>query len=156
MKGLVSENLKVVSGIAPNADLFNGNPTSDYFSLANYGKCIAVIQLGSGGVGTATVTVNSASDNAGANSEAIPFKYRRVASGDTAGDVTEATASGFETTAGGDEMYLIEFEAAELVNGKPYASITLTEETDGAVNGSLLVCLANPRYAGDTLPSAIA
>lgn len=156
IKGLLSENIKVVTGIAPLADVNNGDPTSDYFSLGKYGKCMAVLQLGVGATGTAAVTVNSASDSSGTGAEAIAFKYRRVASGDTAGDVTDATTSGFTTTAGGGEMYIIEFDAADLAEGKPWASITLTEGVDSPVLGSLLVLLGNPRYVGDDLPTAIA
>lgn len=156
IKGLLSEALKIVSGIKPDADRFNGDPVSDYFNMGLYGLALGILDIGVGATGTATITVLAGADASGTDAEAIPFKYRRVASGDTAGAITDATVAGFTTTAGGGEMYLIEIDAADCPAGKPYCAIKATEVADDPVDAALAVVLGNARYSGATLPSAIA
>lgn len=156
MNSLLSERLKIVKGLDPVADAFAGTITSDVVSLALYDRVCFVVHKGIGAVGTSTFTVQASAANDGNSPTAIPFKYRRVASGDTAGDVVQATAAGFTSTAQSSELYLVEVSAADCPDGKPWVHLKGVEVADGAVVGSILAILGDPRYQGATLPTAIA
>jgi len=154
---LLTEELKVFSGLKPAADRFNGVATVNWFSMANYGKALGILDIGVGGTGTTTVTVKAASDSTGSNAEAIAFKRRRIAAAsDLMGVVTDTASTGFTTTAGGGDMYLIEVDAANLPDGKHYVQFYLSEAVNSPVYGSLIVLLGGCRYAGANLPTAVA
>lgn len=156
MNRLLSEQLKIVKGLLPVADAFAGTKTSDVVRLDLYGKALFVVFKGAGGTGTSTITIQASAANDGSSPTAIPFKSRRVASGDTAGDVTDQAAAGFTTTAGADEMYLIEVDAQDCPEGKPWVHLKAVEVADDPVTGCVLAILGDARYSGETLPSAIA
>lgn len=156
MNSLLSERLKIVLGLAPVADAFAGTVTSDVVALKKYGRALFGVLKGVGATGTSTLTVQASAASDGSSPAAIPFKYRRVASGDTAGDVTQATASGFVTTAGSTEMYLIEVAAEDCPSGKPWVHVKAVESVDSPVVGAIVGILGDPRYGGDDLPTAIA
>lgn len=152
---LISESLKVVIGLAPDADRLSGTQTGERVSLAKYSKLCALLVLGAGATGTTAVTVEASSDADGTGATAIAFKRRRIASGDTAGDVTATAATGFTTTAGGGDTYIIEVDAADTPDGKPWVGVKMVEATNDPVDGALIYILAPGRYIGDDLPTAI-
>ncbi len=156
-KGLMSEFVKIVAGLRPDADALSGTKTSDYVKMALYQKLMGILYLGdaTGGTATHTITVQAASDDTGTGAEAVAFKYRRCSSGDTLGDVTDATTAGFVTTAGDNQHYTIEIDAADLPEGKPWVAIKSVEATDDPVDAALIMLLGNARYSGDDLPTAI-
>lgn len=156
MNSLLSERLKVVKGLDPVADAFSGTVLSDVVSLALYRRAMFIYYKGVGTTGTSTLTVQASAANDGSSPTAIPFKYRRVASGDTAGAVTDATTAGFTTTAGSSEIYLIEVDAADTPDGKPWVHLKSVESVDSPVVGCIIPILGDPRYGGATLPTAIA
>lgn len=156
MQSLISERIKIVKGLDPVADAFAGTVTSDVVNLGLYGRVCFIVHKGVGTTGTSTLTVQASAANDGATPTAIAFKYRRIATGDTAGDVTDAAAAGFTTTAGSSEVYLIEVKAADCPDGKPWVHLKAVEVANDPVVGSILVVLGDPRYAGDDLPTAIA
>lgn len=157
MNSLLSERLKFVKGLNPVADAFAGTVTSDVVNLGLYKSAAFIVHKGVGTTGTSTITVQASATASGGTPTAIPFKYRRVASGDTAGDVTQADATGFTTTAGSDEMYIIEVDAASTPDGKPWVHLKAVEVVDSAVAGSILCVLGDCRYGpADDLPTAIA
>lgn len=156
MNSLISENVKIIKGLDPVADAFAGTVYSDSVSMAKYDRAAFVVYKGVGATGTSTLTVEASSDASRTGATAIPFKYRRVASGDTAGDVTSASASGFATTAGSSEMYIIEVESSDCLSGKPWLSLKAVEVVDSPVAGGILVLASGAKYAGDDLPTAIA
>lgn len=155
IQGLISENIKPVIGKAPVADIFNGDPVSDYVNGGLYGKIQFLLTKGVGTTGTATLTVLCSATNAGSSTTAIAFKYRVSTDGDSFGDVTAATTSGFTTTAGSNQMYLIEVDAADLTEDKPFVALKMTETVDDPCVGAVSILLANPRYAGNSMPSAL-
>lgn len=155
----LSEKLHMVTAIAPNADLYDTAQTTDYISLKNYNSIMFVIQQGIGATGTATITVAMASDASGTGATNIPFKYRRVsntATSDVEGAMTDATASGFTTTAGSNQIYLVEVNAEELDDGKPFVALTATEVVNSPVAGAILAVMGEARFAGSTHLTAIA
>ena len=155
-KPSVLENLHAVLGLVPVADAFDGTVASDVFNMSQAGRAIATILKGTGATGTSTITVEACDDTTPSNVSAIPFRYRAVTTGDTQGALTEATASGFVTTAGANQMYEIEIDAEALsASGYKYARIKAVESVNDPVVGAILVQLFNLRFAGDQSASAI-
>lgn len=152
---LLSSRLKVIKGTDPVADAFDSTITTDVVNLALYGVAMFVVMKGVGATGTSTITIQASAASDGASPTAIAFKYRRVASGDTAGDSTAATTAGFTTTAGSSEVYLIEVRAADLPDGKSWVHLKAVEVVNSPVAGAIAILLGDPRYQGATLPTAI-
>lgn len=155
MKSLLSEDIKIVKGLDPVADAFSATVYSDIVNTALYGKLAFVVYKGVGTTGTSTITILAGTNNSGTSEEAVPFKYRRVASGDIAGDITDATTAGFTTTAGSSEMYIVEVDPADLPESKPWVRLKAVESVDSPVIGAIVGLLGAPRYGGENLPSAI-
>ena len=71
----ISEQLKIVPlALSPDADRYNGNPSTDWIKCEH--RVCFVSSESAGGSGTAVVTLNKASDNAGTGSVAIAYRYR--------------------------------------------------------------------------------
>ncbi len=131
--------------VAANEDLFNGDPASDVISMANYRSIIFLIAKNAGATGTATITVESCDDVTPSTTTAIPFTYRATTSGNAAGAVTAATAAGFTTTAGADQLYEIEIDAADL-GTDDFVRLQCTEVVDSPVDGAIICILGGARY----------
>jgi hypothetical protein len=155
----LTDLLHVVQALAPDADVFAGSKATDWINLKNYDSVLFVINQGVGATGTFTVVANMAEDAAGTGSTAIPFSYRNVAdttSSDVPGARTSATASGFTTTAGSNQIQLVEVQASDLDDDSPFVQLATTEVVDSPIDGGIVAILGNPRYAGDTHQTAIA
>ena len=156
----LSEKIHPVVALAASADIYDTAQTTDYISLKNYNSCMFVIQHGTGTTGTATITVAKATDAAGTGATNIAFKYRRVAAvgtSDVEGALTDATASGFATTAGSDQLYIIEVNAEEIADGGySFLALTATEVVNSPVKGAILAILGEARYPGSVSLTAIA
>lgn len=153
---LFSEQVKVVVGLKADADLLAGTKTSDWVNMGKYPNLCAVLNLGDGTTGVSGITVQAGTDSSGSDPQPVVFKRRRIASGDTAGDLTSTAVTGFDTTAGGGDTYLIEVSAADLPDGHPWVAVKAIESVDAVVDGCLMFYLYNARYGGDDLPTAIA
>lgn len=150
------EDLKVVSALAPVTDAFSGNVYSDAIDMKYYNRIMFIVVKGVGLTGTSTITVEKCSAANGADAEAIPFSYRRVPTGDTAGTRGQAQAAGFTTSAGSDEMYLVSVSGTEegIAKGdKPWVRLKLGETVDSPVAGTI-ICLGEGGRYGD-YPSAL-
>ena len=153
---LLIQNAKFVKGLDPAADLFAGaNVRSDIVNLSAYAQVTFVIHKGVGATGTSTVIVNSVDDVSGTTRTAIAFRYKTVTSGDTDSTLQTATASGFTTTAGSSQLYLVTVDATELSGSDKYCELEMDESADDPVLGSVLAILSSPSYASDQLPTAI-
>ena len=141
--------------VAACEDLFNGDPASDVISLKNYGKVLFLIAKNAGALGTATITVESCDDVTPTTATAIPFKYWKNTSGDTWSDMTAATASGFVTTAGADQMYAIEVDASELYDTDGFVRLQITETVDDPVDGMVFALAGDARYLHEVKPTAL-
>ncbi len=148
------EQVFLSTAIAPSVDIYNGDPASDVYNMEKYNRIAFLVLHGTGATGTATFTVESCSSIAGANPEAIGFRYSE---GTAAGVLTAqqvATASGFTLTAGSDQIFVIEVEDTELVEGKPFVRLQATEVVDSPVIGSVSAILTPFSYAGAIMPDA--
>lgn len=150
------ESVHFVIGLAPVANGFAGTVTSDVVNMEGYHNCRFIQLTGVGTTGTSTMSVLAADDTTPSTTTAIPFKYREILSGDTEGDLTVATASGFTTTAGSNRVSIIEVDSAELsATARGYVQLKMVEVAASAVLGGVLVELYNPRYASQTKATAI-
>jgi len=152
----MDDNTHVVSGMYPVADAFAGTVYSDIFKMSNYKWGQGIIHKGVGATGTATITVEACDDVSASSSEAIPFKYQLIISGDTHGAVLKATTAGFTTTAGSNQMYKIIVEADDLVDsGYAYARIKSVEVVNSPIVGAIGIILFQSRYNQEIQPTAI-
>lgn len=149
---LLTENYHLAIGKSPVADFADTTSgTSDIVNMANYHSFGAIIFWGVGTTGTVTVTVEACSDTSATATTAIPFKYRVITggldAGDTHGTLTEATTSGFTTTAGSHQIVVVEVNAEELGDtGYQYARVKLTEVVNSPILGGVLLFQGRPRF----------
>ncbi len=141
------ENLRIAKGLDPVADAFAGTVYSDVLRVSEAHKAFFLIYKGVGTTGRSTVTVLASSTNSPDTVTAVPFRYRRLNNSDSPGAVTEATASGFVTTAGSSDLYAIEVDMKALAaTGYKFVVCRMVESVDAEVVGAILAMLV-PRYA---------
>ena len=143
------------SFIASQADIFNGDPTTDVVKMANWELCTFLIQKGSGATGTATITVQSCDDYTPTTGTDIAFKYRTQTSGDTWSAWTDATSAGFTTTAGANQLYEIAVSGEDLEDGDVGVQMTMTEVANDPCEGAVVAILAEPRHSGGVPQTAL-
>jgi len=155
---MLSETLGFKKGLAPGADRFETGPSTDVFSLANAEALTFLVYHQGGTTGKATLTVEACDNVTPSNTEAIPFRYRRTATGasDNVGAINLATAAGIDTVAAEDTLIEIEIKASELPANKRFARLTTAEVVDDPVNACIIGILSGLRYAGVSQPSALA
>ena len=162
MAGQISQRLHFVKGFDPVADF---NDTTQYtagVNAKNYSKVCFVVYKGVGTTGTTVYTVLAGSDAVaqGATgptaSTAVPFRYKAITTGDTEGALTDATASGFTTTAGSSQLYVIEVDCEQLGDtGYQYLYLKSVESVNSPVLGGVLVVCHGGRYQQDIPATAI-
>lgn len=156
----IVESVKFVKGLAPAADRWNTSPSTDIVNTKLYGQVAFLVHQEGGTTGNATLTVEACSDVSATGATAVPFTYSvggagAGAAGDDTGAITAAAATGFDTTANSDRLYVVVVDVAALPADKPFVRLKCTEKTNDPVNGSVAILLSQPRYAGASLPSAI-
>ena len=155
MKGfVVAENGHVVN-ILPPVDI-TGGKQSQAFSMKNYQHATIILQIGVSAAawtailmqcGTATAAVGA--DVAGAT--ALAFKMYKQETAGAANDVLGApvaeTSSGETSpTANDNVFYVIEIDANELPDGKPWVQLKLTNGVNSVIASAVAV-LSGARYA---------
>ena len=147
----ISEQLKIVPlALAPDADLWNGDPTTDWIKCQNR-VCFVVVE-GVGGTGTAAITLNEATSNSGGSSAPMAFNYRLLTTSgglDTWGAWLAATSSGVTPAAGAAKATLVEVRFDELTESKSFVSLTLTEGVDSPVDAAVFALVAQDRQGVD-------
>lgn len=130
----------------PVADAFAGTVTSDVIEAQGEGVLFEITK-GVGTTGTSTITVLSADDTTPSNTAAVAFIYRISTTPDTWGAWTEATAAGFATTAGSNQMYQIYVDCQRMAaNNYGYVQLKAVEVVDAAVLGGINAYVENTRY----------
>lgn len=156
MSGQLSQRVHFVKGLDPIADGFAGTVGSDVVNMKGNAGATFVIYKGVGTTGTSTITVEACDNTTPSNTTAIPFHYKAITTGDTEGAYTAATTSGFATTAGSSELYVIEVDAEELGDtGYGYLRLKAVEVVDDPVLGGILIMLHRGRYQQDVPATAI-
>ena len=106
----------IVKGLDPVADAFSETVYSDIINMEKFRTySVYYLQGRRNDLGTSTITVEACDDAAGTKSVALPFRYQLSTTGDTYGEPTNATASGFTTTAGSSQVYKIDVDSDALV-----------------------------------------
>lgn len=155
----LSENVKIVQGLAPDADALAATVTTDAVNMGLCERALFVVSRGTGTTGTQTLTLQASAAADKNSPTAVAFKYRRIdvsaTPADTLGAFTEATDAGFTTAAGGADIYLLEVQAADLPEAKPYLHLKSVEVVDAAVDAGVLIVLDGVRYQATSAPSIV-
>jgi hypothetical protein len=154
----------IVNGLVPVADAFATSATTDFVSLADYGRITFVVHTGDATAGTANgaITLVASAAAAGTSTTALAFKYRVCASSttvDTWGALTDATSTGFVMTAGDNYIYTVEVTADSVeaqAAGKKFVALRVTEDTNDPIVASAIAILSEPRYPQAVPVQAIA
>jgi len=135
--------------IAANEDIFNGDPTTDVVSMQEYESILFIIVKNAGATGTATCILYSCDDFTPTTSTAMVGKYKACTTGNTWGAWTALAATGFTTTAGANQAYMILANAEDLVEGDVAVKMQATEVVDNPCDGAILCIGLEPRYSKD-------
>lgn len=142
--------------VAANEDIFNGDPATDVVNLAKFESVIFIIVKNAGANGNATITIESCDNVTPSVTTAIPFHYKVSTTGNVWGVTTAASASGFTTTVGANQCYVIEVSADELSGTNQFVRMKCTEVRNYACDGAILCVLGRARYPADVPQAAIA
>lgn len=149
--------LHPVTGIYPVADAFAGTKYSDVINATNAQWITFLVFWGVGATGTTTISVIPCDDVTPSNrGTAVAFWSRRYATDtDVAAALTLRTAAGFATTAGSNQMYVIEIDPAVLgASGYKYVQLKCVESVASALLGGI-IALVQPTYASDIVATMI-
>jgi len=147
------QSMRICQSVAPVADLFAADTSSvkgDVVNLRDYSECMFVVFTGVGGTGVSTITVDSCDTVTPTTATAIPFMYKRMtgpAGTDTEGNWTNATSTGFSSTAANGDIYQCYVKADDLNGADKYCRLHAIESTNGAVLGGIMVILGGSRFA---------
>ncbi len=141
----ILERLHFVKGLDPIADAFAGTVYTDIFKVEGEGA-LGIRYHGVGTTGTSTIIAQACDNVTPSNTTDVAFMYRISTTGDTWGNWTQATATGFTTTAGSSQMYEMFVPASELAAaGYGYCRFKFVEVADDPVLGGVLCAVVNPR-----------
>lgn len=145
----------------PLADQFDTSIRSDIVCMSKYNKAYFIMYWGTstGGTGIETLTVIPCDDaSASATTTAIPFRYKHITVPDT--NAAWVAASTVNTSAVASGMCIVEVNAEDLplVSGVKYeyCYLQITENTNGAKLGGVIIIMDEPRYAEDTTDTVTA
>lgn len=149
------ENLHFVN-ILPAIDI-TGGKLGDRFHMRYHNKAIIVISVGVSAAAFTKIIVNSCDAVTGGTATAIPFSLyaEETAAGDTLGARTAVAATGHTPTANDTVLYIIELNAAELLDGDQWVELSLTNGTNSVI-ASAVAILSGSRYSGDQSGTVIA
>lgn len=136
--------------LAPDADRYNTDPATDRIRHPGTGNLYFLIIEGTGGTGTAAITVNCYAAASGGSGTAIAFQYKTVTSGadfDTAGGYSTATTSGVTPAAGATKSTLVKVRYDQVTEDKPFVELTLTEGVDSPVDAAVIALCDDPPRA---------
>jgi len=152
----MKEYVHICKGVDPVADAFSGTATSDVVNMSRHALALGIISKGVGASGTSVVTVDACDDVTPTNTTAIKFYYQTVTSTDVHSALTLAATTGFTTTAGSSQRYLIYVPASHLAaSGYQYLRVVCTESVNSAVMGSIDILLLEPQYGEETQPTRL-
>lgn len=154
----IESRIHWVTGLDPVADAFAGTVTTDVINASNATAVHFIVHKGVGATGTSTITIEACDDTTPSNATAIPFYYQAVtATGttDVPGALTRATSTGFLTTAGSGQIYVISVDVNQLAatSQRKYVRLKSVESVDSPqLLGVLIgVEVAYPRAVHTTM-----
>ncbi len=117
---------------APQADIYNTNPTSAVIDIAAFQKVAVSLQTGAGAVGRARLQLFAGSASNGTGATAIPYKIRV---GNSA-DLVEVDSIGYTTVAGINQVVVLEPNVDLIAKYGNFLHLKVTETVDDPVFGS--------------------
>jgi hypothetical protein len=157
MRFYLAQEGHVVNALPP-VDV-DGGWTSDYFNMKNYSHASIILQFGVTEGAVSAIKLKAASDAGGTGAETVAFSYfaETAAAGDTLGAKTAAAAdTGIVPPATDNIMYVIEIDAAELPDDKPWLAFEVTNGSGNTVLMSGVAVLSGGRYKSDQSATVIA
>jgi hypothetical protein len=146
----VLQTLRLIKGLDPVANAFAGTVRSDIINMSHFEEIAFIIYKGVGTTGTSTVTVVASDDNSPSNETAVEFVYQRGNNPDVPGALTKAPTTGFVTTAGSSDAYMIIVKNQALASsGYKFVHLKMVESAASAVLGTILI-LGRPKYYPST------
>jgi hypothetical protein len=145
---IILEKLHWAPGIYPVADFMAGTVNTDIIECKSAVGVLFQITKGIGLTGTSTITIQACDTIVPGNTTAVAFMYRSTAAGgtDVWSDWAQATATGFVTTAGSNQMYQCFVPAAELASeGYGYVRLNAVEVVASAVTGCINMAVVQGR-----------
>jgi hypothetical protein len=157
MRFYLAQEGHVVNALPP-VDV-DGGWSSDFFNLKKYSHASIVLQFGVTEGAVTSIKLKAATDAAGTSPEFIGFNYfaEETALGDTLGAKTAAASgTGIVPPATDNIMYVIEVDAADLPDDKPWLAFEVANGSGNTVLMSGVAILSGARYASDQSATAIA
>lgn len=145
MASMIVERAAVVLSNVP-INTTGAAATGLWISMRNYRRCLAMIFKGAWAAGTPAVTLNQATDNAGAGSKALAFtvQYKGTGGAQTSGnDVMSkntVTSNTFNLSATANEYHCIEVHAQDLDVANNFDHFQVSVASPGA--NADLICIA--------------
>lgn len=140
---------------ADASDGLSGTQYTDIVNVAKYRRVLFVVQKGAGATGTAVITVESCDTVGPGTATAIAYRYKKSTTLDVYSDWTAVASTGFTTTAGADQCYLIEVEGEDLYSTDNFVRVKTVEDTASAVDCMILTILGTPRIMKENPITAI-
>lgn len=156
MKGFVAAEMGHIVNVLPPKDI-NGGAVGDRFTMKNHAHASIIVQVGVSAAAFTKIIVNACTADTGGTSTAIGFKLaaEETAAGDTLGDFENVAAAGKTPAAADNIFYVIELDASELPDGKPWVEVVLTNGSNSVI-ASVVAVLSGARYQGENTATAIA
>jgi hypothetical protein len=159
MSANFAEEHTVINCSTDSNDLLAGTVNSDVYNMSRYDDAFFVLNVTtSDGTGTARLHIHSAPDVTPSATHGVSFMYRQCLTSDTNSLMsgwTQATSSGFTTTAGDFQCYELWIRAENLFSNDEFIFFNSTEIVNDPVGGSLTLILTNPRYGKDIHPNVL-
>lgn len=157
-KGFVIAEQGHVVNILPPIDI-TGGKVGQAFSMKNHHHASIVLQVGVSAAAFTKILVNACDDASGTNPVAIPFAIYAQETAGAANDVLGARqqigAAGYTPSANDGIFYVIELDAAELPQGKPYVQVQGTNGSNSVIASGVAI-LTGSRFAGTKSATATA
>lgn len=153
---IFSQRHQITAVLWPDDDAIDGNPASDVVSFASYRFATFHVAIGAGGTGTGTITVEKCTAADGTGATAVAFKYRKATSEDAYGALTDATASGFTTSAGTNDQYIIEIDGNSLGENYGFARLKFTEVANSPIFAAATAIMSGASLMTDIMPTCLA
>ena len=157
MQGMNIAEVGHVVNALPPIDIAGGAST-DRWKMTNYRKASIIVSLGVSAAAPTSILVYEATAATAGTTAAIAFSYQAetTAAGDTLGARTTVAATGITTvTANDTTMYVIDVDARELTDGRPWLFVTINNASGSSVLASVMVVLSGSRYSTEQSATAI-
>lgn len=137
----------------------SGGATSDRWSMAKHSHASIVVAVGVSAAALSSIVLQASTDAAGNGAEAIGFDYfeETTAAGDTLSAKKTATATGITSPSANDNIfYVLEVEADQLPEGKPFLAVVLNNASGNSVVAAVGAVLSGARYQHDQNETVLA